>query len=237
MNATASSCADSTKRKRTRDNVREELRDEIRSKLATSTGNPDVHMHWAKHRFVKFTVLREHKVVRGWPPHIPFGDLGDIPGGVQTLQMLLEGWQSGAIYFDEATADELRRAVEDPDSVLPSTPLPPRPSGASKPCDDPRFVVGQLAMHPAHPSVVIRPSSAVPEGGDDAPAAKRLRMSGQREDCGRVRVVQGVRKRRRPKPGVKTERWLVDANSTEDGYFVVDKDLGRLLADGLASLE
>ncbi|TFK79173.1 hypothetical protein K466DRAFT_442699, partial [Polyporus arcularius HHB13444] len=84
-----------------------------------STGRLDIGMSWSEDDFTSLIVHREGRLVKGWPPHIPFGDPGSIPGGVKTLTTLLEGWRSGEIRFVKATAEDLRRARRDRKSVLP----------------------------------------------------------------------------------------------------------------------
>lgn len=180
--------------------------------------------------FIGLIVHREGRLVKGWPPHIMFGDPGSIPGGVKSLKALLDGWKSGAIRFVKATAEDLRRARRDRTSVLPSTPVPQRPSVAEKCRASSQFVPGRLVMEPVRLDVVARP--AVAGDGRDAPAKRLRMMMGQRSDNNTVRAHRKSAHPRGAKKGVKTPQSILDDDAAPRGMIVLDDDLARLFDDG-----
>ena len=224
-----------------RTNVRTELRDVVRDKLgeymdngqlyllftrpAESTGKMYIGMHWATNQFVNYIVRGEGHVVTGWPQSIPFGDPSYLPGGEKCLRKLLEMWKSGAVRWEKATEDELGRAVLNPVSVLPSTPLPPQTRSTAKERPPAKYVTGQLVMHRLNFKVVARPRSPP---SDEMPPAKRPRVSGQRVDTNKARDRPKGTKPRNPKTGVKTPRYVRDDDALLRGFSTLDNDLGRL---------
>ncbi|RDX52268.1 hypothetical protein OH76DRAFT_1319792, partial [Lentinus brumalis] len=80
-------------------------------------GKTTAAMHWGARTFPKHVVCREGKLLAGWPPHIPFGDLNEIPR--EHLEELLRGWEEGTLRWCDATAEDMLRARDDPQSVLP----------------------------------------------------------------------------------------------------------------------
>ncbi|RDX44258.1 hypothetical protein OH76DRAFT_1409215 [Lentinus brumalis] len=187
-------------------------------------------MNWSADDFIGLIVHREGRLVEGWPPHIMFGDPGSIPGGIKSLKPLLDGWKSGAIRFVKATTEDLRRARRDRRSVLPSTPVPQRPSVAEKRRASSQFLPGRLVMEPVHLEVVARPKAVHDRG---VPPTKRLRMTtGQRSDNNSVRAHRKSAHPRSAKKGVKTPRYVLDDDAAPLGMTVLDNDLARMFEDG-----
>lgn len=236
----------------TRDEVREELRVAVRDKLgeyilslsiycvlnvhaAASTGKPGVQMHYAADNFVGIIVLREHRLVEGWPATIPFVDPGDIPGGAKTLRKLLHMWKEDKIRFIEASASDLCRARQDPRSVLPGTS---RALSVRKRLRalSPEHIPGRLVLEPACLDVVVRPRSPPgPTVEDGARAPKRPRIAGQRRDNNSVRERRRAYPRH-PRTGVKTARYVLDSDVSQTGMVVLDDDLGRAVEEDAFAL-
>ncbi|KAI0687913.1 hypothetical protein C8T65DRAFT_590021, partial [Cerioporus squamosus] len=194
------------------------------------TGRLDIGMSWSVDDFIGLIVHREGRLVKGWPAHILFGDPGSIPGGVKSLKALLDGWKSGEIRFVKATAEDLRRARRDRRSVLPSTPVPQRPTVAEKRRASSQFIPGRLVMEPVHLEVIARPKAIHDDG---APPTKRLRMTtGQRSDNSTVRAHRKSSHPRSSKTGVKTPRNVLDDDASPTGMVVLDDDLARSFEEG-----
>ncbi len=194
---------------------------------AASTGKAYIGMNWGTKRFATYIVRGEGRIIAGWPKTVPFGDPSYLPGGEKRLRELLDMWKSGEIRFEEATEDDLIRAVLDPVSVLPSTPLPPRTPAAQTDRPDAEYVTGQLVMHRTNLSVVARPKSRQCDADDEMPPAKRPRVSGQRVDTNKARFRRKGSKPRNPKTGVKTPRFVRDDDALSPGFMALDNDLGR----------
>ena len=246
---TESSEGSESGRKNKRDTVREELRAVVREKLgeynpqntlckaftpciAASTGKPSIRMHYSADDFLCVIVLREHRLIEGWPAKIPFSDPSDIAGGVKTLKQLLPLWMHNKITFVEASMSALQRARQYPESVLPGTSLFPHRTSSAKRHDTSihEHIPGQLVLEPACLDVIARPQILA-----STPPAKHHPTVGQRRDN------NSVRERRRPYPrhpktGVKTSRYVLDSEVAVTGMVVLDDDLGRALEEGVFGL-
>ncbi len=204
-------------------------------------------MHWGGGDFVENIVLREKRLLVGWPAHILFGELCRIPGGLAPMRELLDRWEAGTLRWRDATPEELHTARRDPRSVLPNTPLPPRRRPSPPPVEG-MWMVGTLTMIACNLDTVVRckmpQSDAVPDStAEDGPRpAKRRRveepaveadtaeppLTGQRRDINSVRV----RRFRNRINGAQTSRYVLDVPSAPGGFVPLDDDLGWALERG-----
>nr|VWP02034.1 Superoxide dismutase (EC [Ganoderma boninense] len=114
-----------------RDSYRGELRHGLNGQLAESTGISDIQMPYSKEKYARLVVWCLRLMLDGWPWHIPFTNLSDIKGGAAPLRLLVDLLHSGTLRFIPAPEHVWRRALHDPDSVLPhvmaAAKLPPLP--------------------------------------------------------------------------------------------------------------
>ncbi|KAM5545312.1 hypothetical protein V8D89_000925 [Ganoderma adspersum] len=114
-----------------RDLHRGELRHGLKSMLVLATGIQDIQVPYSKEKYARILVWCLGLLLDGWPWHIPFTNLSDIKGGVAPLRLLRDLLRDGTLKFIPAPPDVRRRALHDPESVLPhiiaAAKLPPLP--------------------------------------------------------------------------------------------------------------
>ncbi|PIL34885.1 hypothetical protein GSI_02672 [Ganoderma sinense ZZ0214-1] len=102
-----------------RDSYRGELRHGLNGRLAETTGISDIQVPYSKERYARMLVWCLHVLLDGWPWHIPFMNLSDIKGGAAPLRLLIDLLRDGMLRFIPAPEHVWKRALHDPDSVLP----------------------------------------------------------------------------------------------------------------------
>ncbi len=174
-------------------------------------------MSYKPAKYPRLVVIRYGCKLTGWPADkMPFVNLSDKAlGGIKSLKLLRELWDSGKLKFERATDEDLRAAAEDPVSVLPD-------GGKCLTIAKPDEIVvvhppKQLVMHPIDLSPVgvqDRELAAV-SGSEESKKRKR----GQRTDTkkARARPVSNPTNKplRRPKTGVKSEPFVLDLDDNE----------------------
>lgn len=133
-------------------------------------------MNWEEHAYVDVTVCGDGKMLDGWPGHIPFGELCRIRGGAKPFRELLTLWNAGTLRWRDVTPEDLRKAALDHRSVLPSSPVPPRPRGTSALHTGTQWVVGTLTMHVTTPAAIrckTPPPDARTDGDSMHPKKRR----------------------------------------------------------------
>ncbi|TFK80291.1 hypothetical protein K466DRAFT_559226 [Polyporus arcularius HHB13444] len=194
--------------KLSRDEALDRLRNNIVNGLAEATGKADIAMHWEEYGYVDCMVCGEGKMLEGWPGHIPFGELCRIRGGAAPFRELLALWSAGILRWRDATAEDLRKAELDHRSVLPSTPVPPRPRGRSAPHTDAQWIVGTLTMHVATPAA-IRCKSPPPDARTDDESVRPKKRRRQKKPADDNAVPGPSAKRhRRDRPPTDTPSTL-----------------------------
>ena len=64
-------------------------------------------MYWTLDEYLEIVVGEYRYKLVGWPRHVRFANLSDIPGGASTLSYLLSRWKSGKMRFEPLADDEL----------------------------------------------------------------------------------------------------------------------------------
>lgn len=189
---------------------------------AAISGIPGACMSYKPAKYPKLVVIRYGCKLTGFPAdEMPFVNLSDKAlGGIKSLRRLRELWDSGKLKFERATEEDLRAAAEDPASVLPDGGrclILPKPDKAAT-VRPPK----QLVMHPfdLSPVGVEDPESeSESESEGEGESKKRKHEQAQRSDVkkARVRPVTNPTNKplRRAKPGVKSERLVLDLDDDE----------------------
>ncbi|PIL28493.1 hypothetical protein GSI_08531 [Ganoderma sinense ZZ0214-1] len=114
-----------------RDSYRGELRLGLNTNLFQATGVEGIQVPYSKEKYARVLVWCLGVLLDGWPWHIPFTNLSDIKGGAAPLRLLTDLLRAGTLRFIPAPQHVRRRALHDPDSVLPhvmaAARLPPLP--------------------------------------------------------------------------------------------------------------
>lgn len=141
-------------------------------------------MNWEEHAYFNSTVRGEGKMLDGWPGHIPFGELCRIRGGAKPFRELLALWNAGTLRWRDVTPEDLHNATLDRRSVLPSTPVSPRPRDTTALHTDAQWVVGTLTMHLTTPAVIRRKTPPPDARMDDDSTRPKKRRRQQQKPAG-----------------------------------------------------
>lgn len=194
---------------------------DIHVPTADVSGIPGACMSYKPAKYPRLVVIRYGCKLTGFPAdEMPFVNLSDKAlGGIKSLRRLRELWDSGKLKFERATEEDLRAAAEDPASVLPDGG---RCLTLPKPDKVTMHPPKQLVMHPFDLSSVgveDPESESELEGESEGESKKRKREQAQRSDVkkARVRPVTNPTNKplRRAKPGVKSERVVLDLDDDE----------------------
>lgn len=84
--------------------TRAEIRRIMKDALRAITQDENASMRWPS--YWKDIVVKYRVAIVGWPYNeVPFRNLSDV-SNLQKLELLLRGWQQGAIYFRHVTEAE-----------------------------------------------------------------------------------------------------------------------------------
>lgn len=168
--------------------------------------------------YAKGVLIRYGLKLVNWPADIPFVNLSDIRGGVDVLERLHALWLDGTLHFERATPEDLANAAADPTSVHPNRALfeleQQRRAQAAAALSQ-STVVAPAALHPG----TLMPLGVLPTSTRPGVATLGVRPRSQRRDVKKARRRPVTNPAnlplRRPKPGVKSARYVLEWEEEE----------------------
>ena len=134
-------------------------------------------MYWTLEEYLEIVVGEFRYKLVGWPAHILFANLSDIPGGERTLSYLLSLWKSGKMRFEPLADEELHLS-----GAALEAKLAPAPNCAHSKRRTPRAHLGRRLRPRRGPGGHIRSGPKtpveVPELEDDIEDADDLLPGG-----------------------------------------------------------
>ncbi|KAH9828624.1 uncharacterized protein C8Q71DRAFT_819284 [Rhodofomes roseus] len=106
--------------------ARGEIRQLLTKQLQSISGKETAAMKWTAESFYTH-VAKEYAVcLDGWPQHLVFANLSDVPGGIAMLQDLLSRIHRGVLVFTKLSEDEHKALTVQSAAPGKFTPRPPR---------------------------------------------------------------------------------------------------------------
>ena len=83
-------------------------------------------MRWNAEDFFTFVVKKYAVFLEGWPAHLFFANLSDVPGGIRTMRELSIRAERGILAFVALTPDQVERLTVETAAPGSFIPRPPR---------------------------------------------------------------------------------------------------------------
>ena len=83
-------------------------------------------MRWNAEDFFTFVVKKYAVFLEGWPAHLFFANLSDVPGGIRTMRELSVRAERGILAFVALTPDQVQQLTIDTTAPGSFHPRPPR---------------------------------------------------------------------------------------------------------------